>query len=163
MNRFIISGRKEDYSIFLHCLCGNEIIQFYYYKQDSVLGEILGLKYYGALKDPSQSIYNHFQFDSTSFADLILKLEIFIKDDSREVLKYYIAHQKEDILKIEKDEDGFYLLRRSKSLKDSMEDIYLWDITFREEEAIELLSALRKLQKYIIDNRNPAKTNKISV
>ena len=153
MIKKIISGREENYSIFLHCLCGKEIIQIYYYKEDRVLSRIIGMQFYGQIKNPKDLIYNNFQFTDSSFIEFINKLEEFINNDCDKDQKILMSHAKEDILTLKKDVDGFFIIGRSKNLEEAREDIFIWDINFRLPEAQEFLNELKKLKNIILHDR----------
>lgn len=153
MIKKIISGREENYSIFLHCLCGKEIIQIYYYKEDRILSRIIGMQFYGQIKNPKHLIYNNFQFTDPSFIGFVDKLEEFIHTDSDKDQKLLMSHAKEDILTLKKDTDGFFIIGRSKNLEDAREGNFIWDINFRLPEAQEFLDELKKLKIIILQDR----------
>ena len=153
MIKKIISGREENYSIFLHCLCGKEIIQIYYYKEDRILSRIIGMQFYGQIKNPKHLIHNNFQFTDLSFIEFVDKLEEFIHTDSDKDQKLLMSHAKEDILTLKKDADGFFIIGRSKNLEDAREDNFIWDIDFRLPEAQEFLDELKKLKNIILQDR----------
>jgi len=154
MIKKIISGREENYSIFLHCLCGKEIIQIYYYKEDRILSRIIGMQFYGQIKDPKYLIYNNFQFTDPSFIEFVDKLEEFIHiDDNNKDQKLLMSHAKEDILILKKDIDGFFIIGRSKNLEEAREDNFIWDISFRLPEAQEFLNELKKLKDMMLQDR----------
>lgn len=153
MIKKIISGREENYSIFLHCLCGKEIIQIYYYKEDRILSRIIGMQFYGQIKNPKHLIYNNFQFTDPSFIEFVDKLEEFINTNSDKDQKLLMSHAKEDILTLKKDADGFFIIGRSKNLEEAREDNFIWDIDFRLPEAQEFLDELKKLKNIILQDR----------
>lgn len=153
MIKKIISGREENYSIFLHCLCGKEIIQIYYYKEDRILSRIIGMQFYGQIKNPKYLIYNNFQFTDPSFIEFVDKLEEFINNDYNKDQKILMSHAKEDILTLKKDADGFFIIGRSKNLEEAREDSFIWDIDFRLPEAQEFLDELKKLKSIILQDR----------
>lgn len=153
MIKKIISGREENYSIFLHCLCGKEIIQIYYYKEDRILSRIIGMQFYGQIKNPKHLIYNNFQFTDPSFIEFVDKLEEFINTNSDKDQKLLMSHAKEDILTLKKDIDGFFIIGRSKNLEEAREDNFIWDIGFRLPEAQEFLNELKKLKNIILQDR----------
>ena len=149
MIKEIISGREEDASIFMSCMCGKEIIQIAYYKEDAILHKIIYLKYFGQIENNEDLVHNMFTFTENSFCNFVNKLEEFI--DSKGPRTIYINHY-EDILQLSKDIDGFYIISNSKNLQDAQEKNYIWDIVFRDPESKEFLFKLKEIKKQILDN-----------
>lgn len=156
MIKEIISGREEDASLFLHCMCGKEVIQFYYYKKDAILNEIIGLQYYGQIEEKINLTYNNFQFSENSFYNFVNKLEEFIDSTPAKIERniFIASIHKTDILHLCKDEDGFYTIGRARNLKEAQDHKYVWDIVFRDPESIEILAKLKELKSIILNNNN---------
>lgn len=159
MFREIISGKEEDYSIFLHCLCGKEIIQIYYYKEDTILHKIIGLRYYGQIKEEKNLIYGNFQFSESSFFNFIYKMEEFLNSNEPKSI-YMSSEYGEDILQLLKDEEDFFKLIRYKDLNEAKKDKDIWDIMFRKPEAKEFLDILKKIKSQILEDNNNNKVEK---
>ena len=152
MIKEIISGREENASLFLHCMCGKEIIQVYYYKEDSILNKIIGLRYYGNIDKKDDLTYAHFQFTENSFCNFVNSLEEFIESTTPRVI--YMNHFK-DILELSKDKDKFYSISRFKNFEDAKKKKKcIWDITFRDPESKEFLSRLKDLKSQILQDSN---------
>lgn len=146
MIKEIISGRNEDYSFFIQCLCGNEILQFYYFKPTNIDEEIIGLKFYGIVKRAKDSKCTNFFFDRKSF-------DYFVKAIHKMIISEGPVHgviaDNQDFLIYDKDKYGFYTLLKSRSKILLSKKQYVWDITLRKSEMEEIYNRLLKIKEVI--------------
>lgn len=134
----IISNRLEDKSIFIHCDCGNEIIQFYYYKETSLCPEIIGLQYYGYIKDKEDSKCTSHQFNRKTFRIFLDKLHESLREDKL----HHISEDYHQYLILDKDEHNFWKIVKARSARQIFHKNYVWDICLREPSVRELITEL---------------------
>ena len=99
----IISNRNEDYSFFLQCNCGNDLIQFYYYKETNLNDKIIGIRYFGHLEDVNKKSKNtSFIFNNTKtlnqfinyLEDMENAIHVFIyADEEAKIVRTMERHQ----------------------------------------------------------------------
>lgn len=146
----IISNRLDNKSVFIHCECGNEIIQFYYYKETTTCPEIIGLQYYGYVKNKEDSRCTNFQFNKKTFKIFINKLKESLKED-----KFHaIFEDHDEYLVIDKDNYGFWKILKYKGAKRIFHKLSVWDISLRELSIRELIKELEEIWKIISEENN---------
>lgn len=145
----IISNRLEDISLFLHCECGNEIIQFYYYKETSTCPEIIGLQYFGYVKNKEDSKCTGFQFNRDTFKLFIDKLKQSLKEDTLQ----QIFEDHNEYLMINKDIYGFWKICKTRNAKQIFDKFYIWDICLRDISIKELIAELDKMWIKILEEK----------
>lgn len=149
MIKNIITSRNADYSTFLHCDCGNEILWFYYYHGTSTCEEIIALDYFGNLKNTKyNNSYKHFVFDVFLFNKFVKDL---ISAQTLETFhsEYYNGYS---YLVLEKDKNNFYNIYSYVNKEKMIKENALWDISMREFQLTELINELKNMQKIIIKN-----------
>ena len=144
MVKEIISSRNEDYSFFIQCSCGSEVIQLYYYKETSISEEIIGLKYYGCVKDIRLSNFTFTRESFNLFVDMIA--QALNPNESNKYIK-----DGNDHLAITKDKYGFYILSKSKEKTSWFnKEKCVWDINIREPEMKVLKEKLLDMKSIIL-------------
>ena len=145
MIKEIISSRNEDFTFYVQCSCGQEVIQFYYYKETNIDPKIIGIKYFGYLKDYKDSRCANFTFTEETFDQFI--------DITYKALNVNIVHGSikdgSELLIYDKDKHGFYTLLKARSDKLSKKGIYVWDICLREEEVSLIYEKLLEMKEVI--------------
>ena len=149
MNKTIISSRREDASVFLHCDCGNEILQVFYYKQTTTCEEIISLAYYGYLEEIKNNSYTRFAFDQTSFRLFIEALQTCAE---KFVYSYVLTDRSPLRLCIDKDRFGFTKLTLCMKPFGSAKLRKVWDITIREQALLEFIEELKKIEEKILED-----------
>ena len=111
MIKEIISSRNEDFTFYVQCSCGQEVIQFYYYKETNIDPKIIGIKYFGYLRDYKDSRCANFSFTEESFNQFI--------EATYKALHVNIVHgaikDKDELLVYDKDKSGFHTLLKAKN------------------------------------------------
>ena len=152
MIKEIISNRNEAFTFYVQCSCGQEVIQFYYYKDTNIDPKIIGVKYFGYLKDYRDSRCANFSFSEQTFNKFI--------DITYEALATKIIHgaikDGPELLVYDKDEYGFYRLLKARNNKMLKKGIYVWDICLREAEVSLIYKKLLEMREVI---RNDQGTN----
>lgn len=130
--RQLISSRNEDFTFYVQCNCGNEIIQFYYYEATAIDDEIIGIKYFGHLDDIKDSRCANFMFTRESFQKFI--------EATSNALNLNVVHGNivddltQEYLVFNKDKYGFYTLLKARSKSALLKKKYVWDIALTEIE-----------------------------
>ena len=145
MIKNIITSKNTDYSTFLQCDCGSEILWFYYYHGTTTCEEIIGVDYFGYLKKKENSLDKHFNFSAKQF-------KIFLQDlkniqHIEEFCKDYECNG--SYIRIKKDSLGFYSIFKFKDRKFLFKGTYVWDIKIRSPQLIELINELNEMEKVI--------------
>ena len=149
MIRNIISSKHTDYSTFIQCDCGREILNFYYYKETTTCEEIICVDYFGYL-DKKEDIYKK-QFSFT-----ISTLLKFIQDlESTQNLKEFESEYEDrgSYLTLRKNEFKFYTICKYANKKSLKLNRAIWDIAIRPPEILELISELKKLLSTIMEEK----------
>ena len=145
MIKEIISSRNEDFTFYVQCSCGQEVIQFYYYKETNIDPKIIGIKYFGYLRDYKDSRCANFSFTEESFNQFI--------EATYKALHVNIVHgairDKDELLVYDKDKSGFYTLLKAKNSTLIKKGVYIWDICLREEEVSLIYEKLLKMKEVI--------------
>ena len=141
----IITSKNTNYSTFLQCDCGGEILWLYFYYKTSTCEEIIILDYIGDLKDKKEFKYKHFSFTRDN-------LNSFSNDliSSQDLKTFYnIYEDRGSYLIFEKDELNFYTLRIAKNKKLAIKKKYVWEIIVQPPQLIEFSDEIKKLQSII--------------
>lgn len=146
MIKEIISSRNEDYSFFVHCNCGNEIIQFYYYRPTNIDEEIIGIRYYGYVKNVKDSRCTSFTFTRETFNNFIESTYNAIYNENT---LYGVIQDNNAYLIFNKDKHGFYTLLKARSKILLLKKQYVWDIMLRKPEVQLLYDRLLKMKEVI--------------
>ena len=145
MIKEIISSRNEDFTFYVQCSCGQEVIQFYYYRETNIDPKIIGIKYFGYLRDYKDSRCANFSFTEESFNQFI--------EATYKALHVNIVHgaikDKDELLVYDKDKSGFYTLLKAKNSTLIKKGVYIWDICLREEEVSLIYEKLLKMKEVI--------------
>ena len=145
MIKEIISSRNEDFTFYVQCNCGQEVIQFYYYKETNIDPKIIGIKYFGYLKDYKDSRCANFTFTEETFNQFI--------EATYKALHVNIIHgaikDEDEFLLFDKDRNNFYTLLKGRNLKSIKKGIYVWDICLREEEVSLIYDKLLEMKEVI--------------
>ena len=145
MIKEIISSRNEDFTFYVQCSCGQEVIQFYYYKETNIDPKIIGIKYFGYLRDYKDSRCANFSFTEESFNQFI--------EATYKALHVNIVHgaikDKAELLVYDKDKSGFYTLLKAKNSTLIKKGVYIWDICLREEEVSLIYEKLLEMKEVI--------------
>lgn len=152
----LINSRNEDFTFYVQCNCGNEIIQFYYYKETSIDPTIIGIKYFGYLKDKKDSRCANFNFSVETLDEFI---EATYKALNINIIHGYIPddnNKKEEFLIFDKDRDNFYRLYKVRDKLHLKQNKYIWDICLRRDEVSLIYEKLIEMREVI---RNDQRTN----
>ena len=145
MIKEIISSRNEDFTFYVQCSCGQEIIQFYYYKETKIDPKIIGIRYFGYLRDCRDSRCANFAFTEESFNQFI--------EATYKALHVNIVHvaikDGHELLVYDKDKSGFYTLLKAKNSKLIKKGVYIWDICLREKEVSLIYEKLLEMKEVI--------------
>lgn len=145
MIKEIISNRNEDFTFYVQCNCGQEVIQFYYYKETNIDPKIIGIKYFGYLKDYRDSRCVNFAFTEETFDQFI--------DITYKALNVNIVHgaikDGSELLIYDKDKHGFYTLLKARSDKLIKKGIYVWDICLKAAEVSLIYEKLLEMREVI--------------
>jgi hypothetical protein len=136
MIREILSCSKEDYSFYVKCDCGREILQFYFYEDGGYCEPIIGINYFGHISSTKSLTYDR---------SLILKptyLTDFIKAVEDESTNFFI-NDSNHYFTIKHELGGFIHFIRAANEQDYEEGKYLWDITIHNTVKEELIKLLR--------------------
>lgn len=145
MIKKLISARNEDYTFFIQCSCGNEIIQFYYYKESNIDNEIIGIRYFGHLPDLKDSRCANFTFTRSSFYSFIEATERALRND----IIHGVVKDGLEYLVFDKDKYGFYTLLKARSNMMLKKKQYVWDISLRESEVKLIYEELLNMKNFI--------------
>ena len=145
MVKELISNRNENYTFFIQCSCGQEILQFYYYKYTNVDDEIIALRYFGHIDNHKDSKCANFTFTRRDFNELILALNKCLSEDHFGKL----IQDKEEILAIRKDKLGFYTLLKFRDKKQKEKENFIWDICLSQKQVLKLIEKLNEMRDYI--------------
>lgn len=157
MVKNIITSKNTDYSTFLHCHCGGEILWFYYYHETLSCDEIIFLDYFGYLKEEEENRNKSFVFTKTLFYEF---LESLIKaQDSSNFYKIYSNNG--SFLILEKDNLGFYTLYKYINKKSLLKSKYIWSITIREPQVTEFIEELKRMKSTIEEWNSPEKLKEV--
>ena len=150
MIKNIITFKNPDYSIFIQCDCGREILNFYYYKETFTCEEIICLDYFGYVKNEDDFKSKYFTFDHLVLNNFINDL-ISAQNTSEEYYKEYEG--KNSYLTLKKDNFNFYHLYRFKDKNNLLKNKYIWDVTFHQQQISELIEELLNMKMVIEQNQ----------
>ena len=140
-NNNLISCSKEDYSFYVKCDCGKEILQFYYYEDDGATGEpIIGINYFGHIDSKASDSYDRSViFSKKSFLSFVSVLE---SDGVEYALN---THDRYFHAKRHKNTNYIHLIR---ALSEDYYDKgkYLWDIVIHDSLLSIFLQELNKIK-----------------
>ena len=147
MVKELISSRNENYTFFVQCCCGQEIIQFYFYEKTNIDDEILGLRYFGHIQNHKNSNCANFRFNRDMFKTIIdsLKESVNVKIYN----KTFIFGG--ELLAIKKDALGFYSLIKFKNKRSKRKEINIWDICIHKDSILDLIAELEEMFNYVIE------------
>ena len=152
----LINSRNEDFTFYVQCNCGNELIQFYYYKETNIDPIIIGIKYFGYLNDKKDSKCANFNF---SIETLDKFIEATYKALNVNIIHGYIpdaVYKDNEFLVFDKDEDNFYQLYKIRNKTHLKQNKYVWDICLRRDEVSLIYEKLIEMREVI---RNDQRTN----
>lgn len=133
---------KEDYSFYVKCDCGREIIQFYFY-EDGGFGEpLIGISYFGHINNPKSITYDRSVvfsvYELPSLIQSLLDKEVEFALNS---VNHYFT--------IKHNVGGFIHLIRAIDDDEYKDGNYLWDITIHETMKMEVVEHLIDMLRYI--------------
>lgn len=149
MVKNIISSRNTDYSIFLQCDCGQEVLWLYYFHGTMTCDEIIGLNFIGYFRSEKDYARRYFAFTYNTFAKLIETLKLFQTQNSGEEMLY----DRGAYLVIEKDDRGFYSISTYHNSREMRVKHSIWSVDIREPQVTEFIVELEKMQE-VIDKYN---------
>ena len=145
----VINSRNEDFTFYVQCNCGNELIQFYYYKETNIDPIIIGIKYFGYLNDKKDSKCANFNF---SIETLDKFIEATYKALNVNIVHGYIpdaVYKDSEFLVFDKDKDNFYQLYKIRNKTHLKQNKWVWDICLREEEVSLIYEKLVEMREVI--------------
>ena len=139
----VIASRDMDYSFYVKCDCGKEILHFAYFGQTRSCPEIISLKYYGPDNTWNGDSFN---FTQTNLRKLSDHLKLSLSEHS------YIFAISDGVsfLAVEKDALGFYLIRKRLHARPNVDD---WEICIRDFTLKSLISELDNMYSVITEVR----------
>ena len=118
----VISSRDADYSFYIKCDCGKEILHFAYFAETTACQEIIAVKYYGPDSGQTNDMFTFTQASLRKLADH-LKLSLTEEVYSFTLDDGYLS------LNVVKDALGFYIIKKKRYNVASIED---WEICLRD-------------------------------
>lgn len=139
----IIPSRNIDYSFYVKCDCGKELLHFTYYAETTNCEEIISVKYYGPSSEKGANI---FTFTLDSLRNLSDNLRLSLSEQTYT----FVLHDGCISLYVTKDNLGFYTIKRTHHKISLMED---WEICIRDFTVETLIIELNNMHDKIIDIR----------
>ena len=143
----VISSRNADYSFYVKCDCGKEILHFAYFGETNDCLEIIAAKYYGPDSGQSNDIFTFTQSSLRKLSDH-LKLSLTEENYSCTIEDGTVT------LHVIKDALGFYTIKKKRYLMAPIED---WEICLRDFNIKLIIEELDKMYHTITKVREQKK------
>ena len=144
----IISSTREVASVYIQCMCGNEILWLYFYKATRDEDEIIGMNYLCnqvKIQTIHNSLTNHFSFDRLTLGKFIEALE--------KINNHGISIKNgKSILLIDRNESGVVQIYKAESQKGMDNKNFVWDITLENNIIPEIIDKLKEFKKVVDEN-----------
>lgn len=140
----IIPSRDPNYSFYVECDCGKELIQFLYFCETNTCKEIIALKYYGQACEGADSSIALTQKQ-------IRKMSDNLKFSLSETTYQFAVDEPTRQLKISKDQYGFYHIRKHEG---KMYKHIAWEIVLRSYNIKHLIDELDNMYNKIKESRD---------
>ena len=141
MIKNIVCNGKEDYSFYLMCDCGGEILQFYYYKKSTYSDEKIGIKFFGHI-DGSKNSYDRLVMINSN--DLKTLVDAIKSDGS-----VFECGLGDSYFVVKHSNDGFIHIIKAKDEKRYSKDEFIWDIIIHKVSVNDLIEQINKMIVYI--------------
>lgn len=142
----VISSRNADYSFYVKCDCGKELIHFVYFGESVACDEIIAIKYYG----PDSTSHDAFTFTQSN----LRKLSDHLKLSLSESIYTFSLEDATTMLQVTKDISGFYTIKRKHYAVKMIED---WEICLRDFSIKLIVDELDKMYDIINITREQKK------
>lgn len=144
----IISDRKEDYSFYVKCDCGKEILHFFYYKESADCPEVIAINCFSVNNNLSD--IPQVRLSSKTLRQLSNELKLAYGTQTHEAF----IESFDSIIHIQKDQNNFFTISK---IKNKLNLSTIWDISLREYNVELLIEKLDKLYDFILITREKIK------
>ena len=144
----IISDRREDYSFYIKCDCGKEILQFSYYKEATDCPEVISINCFST--NINLSDIPQVRLSSKTLRQISNELKLAYGSQTYETF----VESFDSILYIQKDCNNFFTISK---IKNKLKLSTIWDISLRDYNIELLIEKLDKLYDFILTTREKIK------
>lgn len=144
----IISGRREDYSFYIKCDCGKEILQFSYYKETADCPEVISINCFST--NISLSDIPQVRLSTKTLRQISNELKLAYVSQTYETF----IESFDSILHIQKDHNNFFTISK---LKNKLKLSTIWDISLRDYNIELFIENLDNLYNFILSTREKIK------
>lgn len=144
----VINDRKEDYSFYVKCDCGKEILHFFYYKESRDCPEVIAINCFST--NNSLSDIPQVRLSSKTLRQLSNELKLAYGSQIYETF----IESFDSIIHIVKDENNFFTISK---IKNKLNLSTIWDISLRDYNIESLMEKLDELYDFVLKTREEIK------